>query len=295
MNKYIITTESTVDLSKEHLENINVKYICFHYELDGVEYVDDLGETISSEAFYNKMAEGATTKTSQVNVGEYKDFFTKFLDEGYDILHISLSSGLSGSVNSARIAIESLKEKYPNQKIYLVDSLAASSGFGLLVNTLAKLKDEGKTIEEVYEFAEENKLNVHHWFFTTTLTYFVRGGRVSAVSGFLGNILKICPLLNVSNEGKLIPREKIRTKRKVMEAIVDKMVQFADSGVNYNGDCYMCHSNCIEDANAVKDLVEEKFPNLKGKVLINNIGTTIGSHTGPGTVALFFYGEKRVN
>lgn len=295
MNKYIITTESTVDLSKEHLENINVKYICFHYELNGVEYVDDLGETISSEAFYNKMVEGATTKTSQVNAGEYKDFFTKYLDEGYDILHVSLSSGLSGSVNSARIAIESLKEKYPNQKIYLVDSLAASSGFGLLVNTLAKLKDDGKTIEEVYEFAEENKLNVHHWFFTTTLTYFVRGGRVSAVSGFLGNILKICPLLNVSNEGKLIPREKIRTKRKVIEAIVDKMVQFADNGVNYNGDCYMCHSNCIEDANTVKDLVEEKFPNLKGKVLINNIGTTIGSHTGPGTVALFFYGEKRVN
>ncbi len=295
MSKYIITTESTVDLAKEHLESIDVKYICFHYELDGVEYVDDLGETISSSDFYNKMAEGATTKTSQVNVGEYKEFFEKYLNEGYDILHICLSSGLSGSANSARIAVESLKEKYPDKKIYLVDSLAASSGFGLLVNSLAKLRDEGKSIEEVYEFAEENKLNVHHWFFTTTLTYFVRGGRVSAVSGFLGNILKICPLLNVSNEGKLIPREKIRTKRKVIEAIVDKMVKFADDGINYNGDCYISHSDCFDDANTVKELIEDKFPNLKDKVLINNIGTTIGSHTGPGTVALFFYGEKRVN
>ena len=146
MSKYIITTESTVDLAKEHLESIDVKYICFHYELDGVEYVDDLGETISSSDFYHKMAEGATTKTSQVNVGEYKEFFEKYLNEGYDILHICLSSGLSGSANSARIAVESLKEKYPDKKIYLVDSLAASSGFGLLVNSFAKLRDEGKSI-----------------------------------------------------------------------------------------------------------------------------------------------------
>ena len=184
-------------------------------------------------------------------------------------------------------------EKYPDRKIYVVDSLTASSGFGLMMDKLADLRDAGSTIDEVYEWITANRLKLHAWFFSTDLTFFVKGGRVTKTAGFVGNILNICPLLNVDYQGKLIPRYKIRTKRKVIEAIVAQMEQFAENGLDYNGKCYISQSACMDDAEAVAKLVESKFPKLNGKVLINNIGTTIGSHTGPGTVALFFWGSER--
>ena len=206
-----------------------------------------------------------------------------------------LSSGITGVFNSANIAKDMLEEKYPNRKIYIVDSLAASSGFGLLMDKLADLRDEGKSIDEVYEWALANRLKLQHWFFSSDLTFFVKGGRVSKTSGFVGNMLNICPLLNVSVEGKLIPRYKIRTKRKVIEAIVKKMEEQAENRLEYTGKCYISQSACYEDARAVADLIESRFPKMNGKVLINSIGTTIGSHTGPGTVALFFWGDERVD
>ena len=162
-----------------------------------------------------------------------------------------------------------------------------------MMDKLADLRDEGCTIDEVYEWITNNRLKLHAWFFSTDLTFFVKGGRVTKTAGFVGNILNICPLLNVDYQGKLIPRYKIRTKRKVIEAIVAQMEQFAENGLEYNGKCYISQSACVEDAEAVAKLVESKFPKLNGKVLINNIGTTIGSHTGPGTVALFFWGTER--
>ena len=239
------------------------------------------------------MQEGADTKTSQVNAAEYEEYFEQFLKEGKDILHVSLSSGISGSFNSANIAKEMLLEKYPDRKIYVVDSLTASSGFGLLVDKLADLRDEGKSIDELYEWAEENKHHCLAWFFTSDLTFFIKGGRVSKTSGFVAGVLNICPMLNVNPEGKLIARQKVRTKRKVIEAIVKKMEEKAENGLDYNGKCYMSHSACYEDAKAVADLIESKFTKLNGKVEINNIGTTIGSHTGPGTVALFYWGTDK--
>lgn len=290
MSNYILSCCSTADLAKEHFEKRNLHYICFHYELDGKVYKDDLGESMPFEDFYRAMQEGAETKTSQVNVTEYEEYFEAFLKDGKDILHVSLSSGISGSYNSANIAKAILEEKYPERKIYIVDSLTASSGYGLLMDKLADLRDEGKTIDEVYQWAEENKLNCLAWFFTSDLTFFIKGGRVSKTSGFVAGVLNICPMLNVDKEGKLIPRQKIRTKRKVIEAIVNKMEEKAENGLHYNGKCYMSHSACYEDARAVADLVESRFPELNGKVEINDIGTTIGSHTGPGTVALFYWG-----
>lgn len=163
------------------------------------------------------------------------------------------------------------------------------------MDKLADLRDEGMDIDSLYAWAEENRLRLHHWFFSTDLTFFVRGGRISKAAGVFGGLLNICPLMNVDNQGRLVPREKIRTKAKVIEAIVDKMEQYADGGLEYNGKCYISMSACPEDAAAVARLVEERFPNLNGRVLINSIGTTIGSHTGPGTVALFFWGAKREN
>ncbi len=295
MSDYIISCCSTADLSKEHFQNRAIHYICFHYELDGVQYSDDLGQTISFDEFYKKMTEGSDTKTSQINEAEFVEYFEPFLKEGKDILHLCLSSGITGVVNSANIAKNMLLEKYPDRKICIVDSLAASSGFGLLMDKVADLRDEGMSIEELVKWVEENKLKLHHWFFSTDLTFFVKGGRVTKTAGFVGGILNICPLLNVSNEGKLIPRYKIRGKKKVIQAIFEQMKLHAENGADYSGKCYISQSACYEDAKAVADLVEEYFPKLNGKVVINSIGTTIGSHTGPGTVALFFWGDERVD
>lgn len=295
MNQYIISCCSTADLSAEHFAERNISYICFHYELNGKEYADDLGKSISFDDFYLAMKNGAETRTSQINAEEFKNYFEAYLKEGKDVLHVCLSSGISGVTNSARIARDELAGQYPDRKILIVDSLGASSGYGLLMDRLADLRDEGKSIQEVYEWAEAHKLNLHHWFFSTDLTFYIRGGRISKTAGFFGGMLNICPLLNMDQEGRLIPRFKIRTKKKVFHAIVDKMEEYAEGGLDYSGKCYISQSACYEDARAVADLVEARFPKLNGKVLINPIGTTIGSHTGPGTVALFFWGSRRTD
>lgn len=293
MSDFILSCCSTADLSKEHFQKRDIRYVCFHFEIDGVSYPDDLGESMDFHEFYKKMADGAMTKTSQVNVDEYVTYFEEFLKEGKDILHLCLSSGISGTVNSATIARDDLQEKYPDRKIYVIDSLAASAGLGLFMDMLANMRDEGKSIDELKEFAEENRLFIHHWFFTTNLTYLVRGGRVTKTAGFVGNLLNICPLLNVNDEGKLIAREKIRTPKKVIRAAVEKMKEHALNGADYDGKCYISHSDCIDYVNEEVALIEEAFPKLKGKVNVSYIGTTIGSHTGPGTVALFFFGKDK--
>ena len=293
MNEYVISCCSTADLTEEHFNRRNISYICFHFELDGKEYVDDLGKSISFDNFYKAMQDGAETKTSQVNAQEFEEYFESFLKEGKDILHVSLSSGLSGVINSAMVAKSILEEKYPDRKIYIVDSLGASSGYGLIMDKLADLRDEGMGIEEVYQWINEHKLELNHWFFSTDLTFYIKGGRVSKTSGFIGGLLGICPLLDMNNKGKLIPRYKIRSKNKVIKAIVDKMEENAVNGLDYADKCYLSHSYCYEDASEVARLIEERFTKLKGRVEINNVGTTIGSHTGPGTIALFFWGNKR--
>ena len=293
MNNYVISCCSTADLSKEHFERRNIPYVCFHYELDGVERIDDLGQSMPLKDFYAAMDAGAMTKTSQVNAEEYEAHFEKYLSQGLDIIHLTLSSGISGTVNSARIAAENLSEKYPERKIYVVDSLCASSGFGLLADKLADLRDAGMTIDELYKWVEENKCKLQHWFFSTDLKFYIRGGRVSKTAGFIGGVLNICPMLNVNSEGKLIPRSKIRTKKKACQEVVNIMEQHAENGTNYSGKVYISHSDCYEDAKTVADLVTERFPNIEEPVLINCIGTTIGSHTGRGTVALFFWGDER--
>ncbi|MBQ4545804.1 MAG: DegV family protein [Oscillospiraceae bacterium] len=293
MFNYILSCCSTADLSKEHFEERDIKYICFHYKLNGVDYPDDLGQSIPFEEFYKRMDFGEDTRTSQINVTEYLEYFSRFLEEGKDIIHITLSSGISGSYNSAVNAAKIAKERYPERKIYIIDSLAASSGYGLLMDKLADLRDGGMDIDELRDWAEENKLNLHHWFFSSDLKFFIKGGRVSKTAGTVGTILGICPLLNVSFDGHLIARAKIRSKKKVIQEIVKRMEENAEGGLSYSGKCYISQSACVEDAKEVAKLVEERFPNLDGRVIINYVGTTIGSHTGPGTVALFFWGKKR--
>ena len=295
MKNYILSCCSTADLPADHFARRGISYTCFHYELDGREYLDDLGKSMSFDHFYKAMADGAETKTSQINVAEFTEYFEPFLKAGNDILHLSLSSGISGVINSAMTARDILSEKYPDQTIYIVDSLAASSGFGLLMDKLADLRDEGMPVGELYQWALDNRLRLNHWFFSTDLTFYVRGGRISKTSGMVGNLMNICQLLNVDYQGLLIPRYKIRTKRKVIHAIVDKMEECIEEGRDYRGKCYISQSACYADARFVADLIEERFPHLDGKVMITSIGTTIGAHTGPGTVAVFFWGKERVD
>ena len=293
MSDYVLSCCSTADLSPAHFQSRELHYVCFHYFINGTEYKDDPERTMTMDEFYRHMAEGAEVRTSQVNVSEYLDHFTPFLEQGKDILHITRSTGISGSYNSASSAAAIARERYPDRRIYIVDSLGASSGYGLLMDKLADLRDEGHSLEEVHAWAEANKLRLHHWFFSSDLTYYIKGGRISKAAGIFGGLLNICPLLDMDELGRLTPREKVRTKKRVIRSIIDRMVENADGGTDYSGKCYISMSACPEDAREVADLVEKTFPHLNGTVQIYDVGTTIGSHTGPGTLALFFWGRDR--
>lgn len=294
MKNFALSCCSTADMPAAFFQEHDIHYACFHFSMDGVDYPDDLGQTISFEEFYRRVGEGAQPTTSQVNVDAYEDMWRPLLEAGSDILHITLSSGISGTINSAMAAKEKLSDEFPERRIAVVDSLGASSGYGLLVTEACRLRDEGKSLDEAVKWVEDNKLLLHHWFFSTDLTSYYRGGRITRSSAWFGTVLKICPLLNMNTKGELIPREKIRTKKKVIQEIVKRMEEHAQGGLDYSGKCYISNSGCWEDARAVADLVEERFPKLDGKVMINSVGTVIGSHTGPGTVALFFFGDMRV-
>lgn len=295
MSDFVLTCGSTADLTAQHFKERDIHYVCYHFFLDGVEYPDDLGQSMSSEDFYKAMVDGAETKTAQVNVDQFVEFFTPFLADGKDILHLSLSGGITGSGNSARIARDMLLEKFPDRKLYIIDSLAASSGYGLLMDKVADLRDSGMSIDELYNWVEENKLKLHHWFFSSDLTFFIKGGRVSKAAGVFGSVLNICPILNVSPDGRLISRDKVRGKQRAITGVVDRMKKYATDRENYSGKVYICHSARYDDAKAVADLVKQYFPKMNGDVQIYNIGTTIGAHTGPGTVALFFWGDERTD
>ena len=295
MRKFQLICTSTVDLAEEHLKSREIEPVLFHFHMGEENFDDDFGKSISFDEFYERIAKGAMPSTSQPNVQEHIDHFEPHLKAGRDVLYVGLSSGISGGFSAAVIAAEQLREQYPDARIEVVDSLGASCGYGLLVDAIADLRDEGAGLDEAYTWAEENKLKVHHWFFTSDLSHLKRGGRISSISEAIGSILGICPLMNVNHEGKLTPRRKVRGKKKVIKEVVREMLKFADDRENYTGKCYLSHSACYEDARALADLIEEAFPKLNGKVLVNSIGTVIGSHTGPGTVALFFFGDKRMD
>lgn len=295
MSSYVLSCCSVVDLCPEYLAERNVSFVPLHYFVNGQEFNDDMFASLSAADFYQAMRDGAEVSTSQVNVDEFTHYFESFLANGQDVIHLALSSGLSGSYNSARIAAELLAEKYPDRKLYIVDSLAASAGDGLLIDTLADRRDAGESIDDLYHWVEENKKHMHHWFTASDLTWFVKGGRVTKAAGWFGTVLKICPVLNVDFMGRLIPRFKIRGKQNALKELVNQMKEHATGGKEYSGKCFISNSDCYEDARYVADEIEAYFPNLNGKVQIYSIGTTIGCHCGPGTTALFFWGDERTN
>lgn len=214
MDDYVISCCSTADISEEHFKEKDLQYICFHYNVNGKEYTDDLGKTITFPEFYKAMQCGAQTKAVSIREEEFEKYFEAFLKQGKDVLHVCLSSGISDVIRSAMTARNKLEERYPERKIFILDSFGASSGYGLFMDCLAEQKAAGKTIDEVYDWARANRLKLQHWFFSTDLSFYVRSGSVSKTVGFVGSVLNMCPLLHVDNRGRLIPLEGIYTKKK---------------------------------------------------------------------------------
>jgi DegV family protein with EDD domain len=288
--EYVITASSTADLPREYLKKRNIPVIEYTFVINDKEYKDDLGVSMGQKEFYDTVRKGALPTTSQVNAEKYTAFWEPFLKEGKDVLHATLSSGITGSYNSARMAAEELRSKYPERKLYLVDSLSASLGFGLLMHYALNLRDEGRSIDEVYAWMEENKLKVNHWFTVDDLFHLKRGGRVSGATAVIGTILHIKPVLNIDNEGHLIPREKPRGRKQALAMLLSKMEELIE---NPDGqDIFISHGDSEEDAKVLAGMVKERFPGIKS-IMIDMIGPVVGAHSGPGTIALFFLGKHR--
>ena len=292
MASYMLSCCSTVDLSPEWLSKRDVSCIDFNYCLGDTWLKDDFGKTVPPTELYRRMLAGERATTSQVSVGEYQEFFRSALNEGRDVLHVTLSSGISKTYNSACLAADQLKAQYPDRTIHVVDSLCASAGYGLFIDRLAELRNQGMGVDELATWATEHRLELNHLFFSSDLTFFVRGGRVSPFAGAVGGVLKICPLMHVATDGSLQVKEKVRTKARSERRMLERMKELAAGGAAYDGPVFISQSDCIDDARSVAAAIEKAFPNIRdGKVEIFPIGATIGVHTGPGTVALFFWGN----
>ena len=287
---YRIVTDSTIDLTQKMIEELELTVISLRFTIDGKTYQDksDLSE-MPTETFYAKLREGKMSTTSQVNADEFMRTFEPILEAGEDVLYIAFSSGLSGTCQSAYIARDELKEKYPERKIYVFDSLCASMGEGLLVYQAALLKRAGTDIDSLYKWLGENVLRLCHWFTVDDLNHLKRGGRVSTTAALVGTMLGIKPVLHVDDEGHLIPVSKVRGRRQSLDALVQKMGETAIHPGEQT--IFISHGDCLKDAEYVADQVRAKF-GVKN-IQINFIGPVIGAHSGPGTVALFFFGTQR--
>lgn len=294
MSDYCLSCCSAVDLTPKQMEQRNIHYVCFQYTVDEEVYADDMGVSMSSEELFERMAHGAKTKTSQISVARYIQYFEPFLKEGLDILHVTLSSGITGTYNSACVARSELLERYPERKIFIVDSLAASSGYGLLMNALADQRDMGKASKKCMPGRKKTNAICITGFLHRSLVLCARRKNLPNCRCCRHNAEHL-PFAQCRQRGTFDSKRKIRGKKKVIQRIVEQMELHAQDGLNYHGKCYISHSTCLEDAQKVAAMIEEKFSNLDGKVEIFPIGTTIGSHTGPGTVALFFWGDLRNN
>ena len=287
MRDYVITVNSTVDLPKEWLEERHVPVVPLKYTIDGENYTDMEG--LSAKEFFAKLREGKMSVTSQVNPEEAAELLEPYVKDGKDVLHLGFSSGLSGTLNSMRIAGQMLEEKYPEAKVIVIDTLCACLGEGLLLYKALQQKAMGKTIDETAQWVEENKLHICHNVTVDDLNHLHRGGRVSKTTAVLGTLVQIKPIIHMDDNGKLQVIGKERGRKKSLNKIVDMAVE---QSKGWDNDIIMItHGDCIEDAEYVAKLVREKMG--IDNILINNIGTVIGSHTGPGVVAVFCMGDKR--
>lgn len=287
---FVLMTDSSANLTTEIIEKYNIEVIPMIFLINDVEHRSyKKGENVDIKQYYDMMREKVHIKTSLLSPEIYMDAFRPFLENGQDILYIGFSSGLSGTYQSSKIAAEALSDEFPERKIITCDSLCASMGEGLMVYYAAEMKNSGKSIDEVYNWLEENKLKLCHWFTVDDLFFLKRGGRISATTAILGSALSIKPVMHVDDAGKLIPVSKARGRKQAMNALVSKLEV---TGININDQViYISHGDCIEDANYIADRIREKF-NVKD-IVINYIDPVIGAHSGPGTLALFFLGSQR--
>ena len=288
MNNYVIYTDSACDIAPEILEEWGVRVIplTFMFQDEDKQYSN---YDLSAKDFYGKMREGKVAKTSAINIATFKEEFGKILADGCDLLYLAFSSGLSTTYNSAHLAVEELKEEYPDRKIITVDTLSASAGMGLLVYLTVQKKNEGASIEQAAQFAYNNRLNLCHWFTVDDLVYLKRGGRVSPTVAFVGGLLGIKPIMHMDNDGKLINMFKARGRKAAIQAIADK---YGELSITPNkGTVFISHGDCIDDAKALADIVKKTY-GVEVKIFAD-IGPVIGAHSGPGTLALFFLGKER--
>lgn len=289
MSEYVITTDNNSDLPEKYFKDHGVGCMYLSYSMDGKNYTH--GNFLPEHEFYEAMRNGSMPTTAQVNPENAKALLEPYLKEGKDILHIAFSSGLSGTYNSSRIAAEELMEEYPDRRIIVVDSLSASLGQGLLVWLAQQKKELGQTLEDVADWVEKNKLKMVHLFTVDDLNHLYRGGRVSRTTAIVGSMLNIKPVLHVDNEGKLTAIGKVRGRKKALQELVKLMDEKIGS---FGADCdtiFISHGDCEQDAQYVAAKVKEKY-NIKN-IIINQVGATIGAHSGPGTMALFFVGDVR--
>lgn len=291
--KFQLTCESTVDLPYSYVSGRDISVLFYTYTVDGIEYTDDMGRDESArKQFYDMIAAGKLPATSQINTYRYLEYFRPLLEKG-DVLHVAFGSGMTPSVDNAMEAAKTLRAEFPERRLIIVDSTCSSSGYGMLVDIAADLRDCGEDAEAVEEWLLGIRQKVHHNFFVTDLTMLRRGGRVSGPTAAIATVLGICPTLRLDDSGHIVVDGKVRGKQSAISATVQAMVDHMDGDLNYSGKCYVSHANAADDAEATKAAVESTFPNLKGKVQIYDIGTTIASHCGPGTVALFYMGDER--
>ena len=289
-----LSCESTVDLPYEYVIKRNMSVIFYSYVIDGVEHEDNMERSEESrKEFYNFIESGYIPTTSQINEYKYVEYFEELLKKG-DVLHITLGTGMTPSYKNACKAREVLKDKYPNRRLVILDSLCSSGGYGLLLDYCADLRDEGKSIEEIKKWVENNCNKIHHQFFSTNLKYFRRSGRVSGPSAIIGSILKICPLMRLNHEGKIIAYDKVRLPKNAIKETVSAILNNIQNGNEYNGKMFIYHSESIELAKELEQGIIDVIPNMNNKIKILNIGNIIASHCGCGTVAVSFIGVERI-
>ena len=290
--EYVIITDSTCDLTPELIEELDIVVIPMEFTMAEGEVYKNYpdGRELGFQAFYDRVRGGAQPKTNQINAATYMEVAAPYLDKGQDVLILAFSSALSGTYQSSVLAVEELREKYPDRQIYTVDTLSASMGEGLLIYHAAKKREEGLSVSELAHWVEENRLRLCHWFTVDDLNHLKRGGRVSSAAALFGTILGIKPVLHVDDAGRLIPREKVRGRRSSLEALAKHMRETIDPAEGEQT-IFISHGDCEQDVKYLIDLIREQVPVKEIKV--GYIGPVIGAHSGPGTVAVFYLGTTR--
>lgn len=290
MGQFKLVTDSTADLPEEYLKEHSVDCVNICYTLGGVTYGRE-GRELDWKEFYAQVRDGQMPTTSQINPDEFREYFEECLQENKEILYLAFSSGLSGTYNNARLTANEIMEEHPDVKIRVVDSLCASMGEGLFVHKAVCMKEAGKTMDEVADWLEEHVQEFVHVFTVDDLNHLFRGGRVSKMTAVVGTIAGIKPILHVDSEGHLIPLSKTRGRKKSLNSLVDYMEEKTRDYAEKNDIVFISHGDALEDAEYVRELIKERFG--IDSFLINRIGPTIGAHSGPGTIALFFMGTSR--